>query len=98
MTTCQGCRDGQGFSAPFSMAFQPIVDTASGTVFAYEALVRGLKGQGAFEILTKVDETNRYAFDQACRMVAIETAARQHKLNTLEAVTRHAEALGTALA
>jgi DNA-binding GntR family transcriptional regulator len=28
----------------------------------------------------------------------IETAARQHKLNTLEAVTRHAEALGTALA
>jgi len=28
----------------------------------------------------------------------IETAARQHKLNTLDAVTRHAEALGTALA
>ncbi|GGK75869.1 GntR family transcriptional regulator [Mangrovihabitans endophyticus] len=28
----------------------------------------------------------------------IETAARQHKLNTLEAVTRHAEARGTALA
>jgi DNA-binding GntR family transcriptional regulator len=29
---------------------------------------------------------------------AIETAARRHKLNTLEAVTRHAESLGTALA
>jgi DNA-binding GntR family transcriptional regulator len=28
----------------------------------------------------------------------IETAARQHKLNTLEAVTRHAEARGVALA
>jgi DNA-binding GntR family transcriptional regulator len=28
----------------------------------------------------------------------IETAARRHKLNTLEAVTRHSEALGTALA
>ncbi|GAA2576539.1 GntR family transcriptional regulator [Winogradskya consettensis] len=28
----------------------------------------------------------------------IETAARRHKLNTLEAVTRHAEAMGTALA
>jgi DNA-binding GntR family transcriptional regulator len=29
---------------------------------------------------------------------AIETAARQHKLNTLEAVTRHAQARGAALA
>ena len=28
----------------------------------------------------------------------IETAARRHKLNTLEAVTRHAEATGAALA
>jgi DNA-binding GntR family transcriptional regulator len=28
----------------------------------------------------------------------IETAARQHKLNTLEAVTRHAETSGKALA
>ena len=34
----------------------------------------------------------RADFDQ------IELAARRHKLNTLEAVTRHAEAMGTALA
>jgi EAL domain-containing protein (putative c-di-GMP-specific phosphodiesterase class I) len=73
---CQGCRDGQGFTTPFSMAFQPIVDTATGGVFAYEALVRGMGGEGAFSVLQGVDATNRYAFDQACRVRAIELAAR----------------------
>lgn len=73
---CQGCRDGQDFQTRFSMAFQPIVDVSSGALFAYEALVRGCEGQGAFEVLSKVDDTNRYAFDQACRVTAIETATR----------------------
>ena len=73
-TTCQGCRDGAGFETPFSMAFQPIVDLGSGEVFAYEALVRGVEGQGAFSVLSQVDDTNRYAFDQACRVKAIELA------------------------
>ncbi len=73
-TACQGCRDGHGFQTPFSMAFQPIVDLGSGEVFAYEALVRGLDGQGAGAVLAQVDDTNRYAFDQACRVRAIELA------------------------
>ena len=73
---CQGCRDGAGFSNPFSMAFQPIVDVVSGRVFAHEALVRGPKGEGAYSVLSAVDESNRYAFDQQCRVKAIETAAR----------------------
>ncbi len=73
--TCQGCRDGQGFTAPFSMAFQPILDLGSGEVFAYEALVRGPAGEGATTVLGQVDETNRYAFDQACRVKAIQLAA-----------------------
>lgn len=73
---CQGCRDGAGFTVPFSMAFQPIVDIFSGTTFAHEALVRGSKGEGAFTVLSTVDETNRYAFDQQCRVRAIELAAK----------------------
>jgi len=57
------------------MAFQPIVDVASGRLFAHEALVRGADGASAYEILSQVSETNRYAFDQACRVKAIEMAS-----------------------
>lgn len=71
---CSGCRDGADFEIPFAMAFQPIVDTDTGKPFAYEALVRGIDGAGAYQILSGVDETNRYSFDQACRVKAIETA------------------------
>lgn len=58
------------------MAFQPIVDTERREVFAYEALVRGTQGEGAFQILQKVTDDNRYQFDQACRTKAIELAAK----------------------
>ena len=75
-TGCQGCRDGGGFTLPFSMAFQPIVDVVSGATFAHEALVRGPNGEGAHSILSAVDDTNRYAFDQQCRIKAIEMAAK----------------------
>jgi len=71
---CSGCRDGVDFDIPFAMAFQPIVDTDTGKPFAYEALVRGVDGSGAASILSRVTETNRYSFDQACRVKAIETA------------------------
>lgn len=71
---CTGCRDGVDFDIPFSMAFQPIVDTDTGLPFAYEALVRGLDGCGAYDVLSQVTDANRYAFDQACRVKAIETA------------------------
>ena len=72
---CQGCRDGAAFPAPFSMAYQPIVDASTGGLFAYEALVRGLDGSGAAGVLAGVDADNRYAFDQACRIKAIEVAS-----------------------
>lgn len=74
--TCGKCRDSDGFALPISMAFQPIVDCETGKPFAFEALVRGPAGQSAAEILSGVDETTRYAFDQRCRVVAIETAVR----------------------
>ena len=71
---CNGCRDGVDFEIPFAMAFQPIVDTELGRPFAYEALVRGIDGAGAASILSQVTDTNRYSFDQACRVKAIESA------------------------
>lgn len=71
---CGGrCAPGLGFG--ISMAFQPIVDLAHGSVFAHEALVRGPEGQPAAWVLDRINEDNRYAFDQACRVRAIELAA-----------------------
>jgi len=59
------------------MAFQPILRHGPGgnEVYAYEALVRGPQGQGAGSVLSQVTDGNRYAFDQACRVRAIEMAA-----------------------
>lgn len=45
-------------------------------VWGYEALVRGAEGQPAGQILSQVDEANRYKFDQACRVTAIELAGQ----------------------
>lgn len=57
------------------MAFQPIIDIDSGRPFAYEALVRGCAGEGAGTILGLVNDDNRYRFDQACRVKAIQQAS-----------------------
>lgn len=74
--SCNVCRNGNTLPFAFSMAFQPIVNTVTGAVFAYEALVRGPAGEGAASVLGAVNETNRYAFDQQCRVKAIELAGR----------------------
>nr|WP_215906514.1 EAL domain-containing protein [Phenylobacterium glaciei] len=58
------------------MAFQPIMDLQTGAPFAYEALVRGPAGESAASVLAKVTPENRYAFDQQCRVKAIQGAAR----------------------
>jgi EAL domain-containing protein (putative c-di-GMP-specific phosphodiesterase class I) len=73
---CTGCKDGADLDFAISMAFQPIVDIVDGRPFAYEALVRGPSGEGAASVLSRVSETNRYAFDQQCCVKAIEIAAR----------------------
>ena len=64
------------------MAFQPIVDVISGEAFAYEALVRGVNGEGASDILSLVTPENRYAFDQQCRVAAIKGAVEAGLLKT----------------
>ena len=58
-----------------SMAFQPIVDLEQRNIFAYEALVRGTDGATAESVLARVNDRNRYAFDQRCRVRAVELAA-----------------------
>lgn len=73
---CSRCRDLPELPFNFTMAFQPIVDIETREVFAYEALVRGTQGEGAYEILKQVTEELRYQFDQACRVKAIELAAK----------------------
>ncbi|WP_027330349.1 EAL domain-containing protein [Marinimicrobium agarilyticum] len=73
---CSRCRDLPSLPFDFTMAFQPIVDIGTREVFAYEALVRGVNGEGAYDILNQVTDDNRYQFDQACRVKAIELAAR----------------------
>ena len=73
---CEACRRGDGLDFQFTMAFQPIVDIQTGSVFAHEALVRGTEGQGAGWVLDQVNDENRYRFDQSCRVKAIELAAR----------------------
>ncbi|PZO74568.1 MAG: diguanylate phosphodiesterase [Mesorhizobium amorphae] len=73
-TSCQGCRDGKPLGFDFTMAFQPIVDLTTERPWGYEALVRGLGGESAASVLARVDHTNLYKFDQACRVKAIEMA------------------------
>ncbi len=63
-----------GADLAFSIAFQPIVNVKTKSVFGYEALVRGLNNEPASFILDQLNDDNRYAFDQAIRVKAIEKA------------------------
>lgn len=72
---CDSCKPGDSLGFQFSYAFQPIVDIGTRSIFAHEALVRGPAGEGATTVLSRVNEANRYRFDQACRAKAIKTAA-----------------------
>jgi len=72
---CPECAGGAGLDFDFTMAFQPIVNTASRQVYAHEALVRGINNESAAHVFTHVNDTNRYRFDQACRVKAVKLAA-----------------------
>ncbi|HSG61839.1 MAG TPA: EAL domain-containing protein, partial [Pseudomonadales bacterium] len=58
------------------MAFQPIINARAKTIFAQEALVRGLLNEPAASVFQHVNEDNLYRFDQSCRVKAIELASR----------------------
>lgn len=73
---CVDCAKVERVGFDFDYAYQPIVDVESKTFFAHEALVRGPNGEGAYSVLSQVNEQNRYRFDQACRVKAIKGASR----------------------
>lgn len=75
-SNCEECACGEGLEFQFTFAFQPIIDISTRSVFAYEALVRGLNGEGAGDILSRVNQKNRYSFDQICRVKAVKLASR----------------------
>jgi EAL domain-containing protein (putative c-di-GMP-specific phosphodiesterase class I) len=74
--SCGQCLAAAHETFDLSMAFQPIVRYADHTIFAYEALVRSSAGASAAYVLSRVNDANRYFFDQACRVKAIEMASR----------------------
>ena len=82
---------------PFTMAFQPVIDLEAKRIYGYEALVRGPEGESAASVLSRVTDDTLYAFDQACRVKAIETAAgfkldRRLSINFLPNAVYHPDA------
>jgi EAL domain-containing protein (putative c-di-GMP-specific phosphodiesterase class I) len=78
LDTPHPCRECQGedlLDFTVRMAFQPIVERSTRSVYAYEALVRGAQGEGAGEVIARVTPEQLYRFDQTCRVKAIATAA-----------------------
>ena len=72
---CIDCVSEASLGFQFSYAYQPIVDIVDCGIYAHEALVRGPHGEPALTVLSRINEDNRYRFDQACRAKAIKTAA-----------------------
>lgn len=60
----------------FSFAFQPVVDAVGREVSGFEALIRGIWDEPAWQVLQQVAPQHLNAFDQAARTQAITLAAR----------------------
>ncbi len=58
----------------YSIAFQPIVNSADKTVFGYEALVRGVNNESADYVLSHINESSRLQFDQSTKVKALNLA------------------------
>lgn len=56
------------------MAFQPVVNTSTLIVTAYEATFRGPEGEGPAAFVETLPEEKRATFDLRCRVAAIEQA------------------------
>jgi EAL domain-containing protein (putative c-di-GMP-specific phosphodiesterase class I) len=72
---CDDCATPESLGFAFSYSYQPIVDVRKRQIYAHEALVRGAEGEPAHTILSRINEDNRYRFDQACRVKAIKVAS-----------------------
>lgn len=47
-----------------SFAFQPIIDVNIGRIVSFEALVRGVNNESAWEIIQQVRAEDMYRFDE----------------------------------
>jgi len=59
-----------------NFAFQTIIDASEQDVIGFEALVRGIKQESASTVISRISHDKRFDFDQACRIRALEAAAR----------------------
>jgi len=59
-----------------SFAFQPVIDTQTSTVAAYEAIVRGQNNEEFPQILPLIGDSEWSYFDTGCRAIAISMAAK----------------------
>ena len=59
-----------------SFAFQPIVDTETRAITAYEALVRGPNNETADAVLRKIPRAELATFDEECRKAALALSSR----------------------
>lgn len=60
----------------FKFAYQPIIDAGTRTVFSYEALIRGPKGESAETVLKQLNPAGAHMFHEQSRVAALETAAQ----------------------
>jgi EAL domain-containing protein (putative c-di-GMP-specific phosphodiesterase class I) len=74
--TCDRCDKESLLPFDFTFAFQPIVDINTRTTHSYEALIRGVHGEGAHSILSQIDWGTRFRFDQLCRAKVITLASQ----------------------
>ncbi len=83
----------------FTFAFQPIVDLQDRSVVAYEALVRGIDGEAAAEILAAIGQARSRDMNTLLQQRALDTAAAlglDYGLN-LNLLPRNAELASGAL-
>jgi EAL domain-containing protein (putative c-di-GMP-specific phosphodiesterase class I) len=71
------------FDFDFTIAFQPIINCKTKQVYGYEALVRGLNNEPACSIISRVNDDDRYLFDQLCRVKAIALASKLNLVSML---------------
>lgn len=55
-------------------AFQTIIDTREQEVVGFEALVRGIRNEPPALVFSRIPHDQRFLFDQACRIRAMEAA------------------------
>jgi len=63
------------YGGTFSFAFQPIVDAVDRSCVSFEALIRGVRGEPAGQVLGAVAAEDLYRFDAQARAVAVAMAA-----------------------